>query len=285
MKKYFCVSDIHSFYTPLKKALDKAGFDITNKNHILLVLGDIFDRGNETKELYDFLLSIPKSRKIMIKGNHEDLYLELLTKDFPESHDFHNGTVKTFCAIAGFDEEVLDFHYWYTQEIRDGRYKCSSKPYEYWQQIKKNVEMSPITKWLRSSEWKNYYEIDNYIFVHSFIPTKLKEEYGCSFFSSWPKSQLNDDWFCYDANWRNAIAYDWYEARWGCPWAQYIAGLFQPEEDQGKILVVGHWHASDFHKVFENKKNDYTTYIGEHLIGLDACTALTNFANVYVFEK
>ena len=43
--KYFIVSDIHSFYVELKSALDKAGFNKRNKDHTLIVCGDIFDRG------------------------------------------------------------------------------------------------------------------------------------------------------------------------------------------------------------------------------------------------
>ena len=57
--KYFIVSDIHSFYTKLKRALDKAGFNKRNKDHTLIVCGDIFDRGPDTRSVYKFLTSIP----------------------------------------------------------------------------------------------------------------------------------------------------------------------------------------------------------------------------------
>ena len=60
--KYFVVSDIHSFYVELKRALDKAGFNKRNKDHTLIVCGDVFDRGSETVELYKFLTSIQKKR-------------------------------------------------------------------------------------------------------------------------------------------------------------------------------------------------------------------------------
>lgn len=105
--KYFVVSDIHSFYIELKRALDKAGFNKRNKDHTLIVCGDIFDRGPDTLSVYKFLTSIPKKRCILIKGNHELLYEELLDKSFPESHDFSNHTVDTFCQIAGYDPEIL----------------------------------------------------------------------------------------------------------------------------------------------------------------------------------
>ena len=80
--KYFVVSDIHSFYVGLKRALDRAGFNKRNKDHTLIVCGDIFDHGPDTLSVYKFLISIPKKRCILIKGNHELLYEELLEKSY-----------------------------------------------------------------------------------------------------------------------------------------------------------------------------------------------------------
>ena len=48
MKKYFVCSDIHGFYKEWMSSLDEVGFDINNNEHILIVLGDIFDRGRES---------------------------------------------------------------------------------------------------------------------------------------------------------------------------------------------------------------------------------------------
>lgn len=106
--KYFVISDVHSFASEMKASLKEAGFDKRNKNHTLIVCGDVFDRGYETIEVYKFLKSIPKKRCILVKGNHESLYFELLEKYFPDRHDFSNGTVRTFCNIAGMDEKQLD---------------------------------------------------------------------------------------------------------------------------------------------------------------------------------
>ena len=138
--KYFVVSDIHSFYSELKKALDIAGFNKRNKDHILIVCGDIFDRGPDTLSVYKFLTSIPKKRCILIKGNHELLYEKLLEKRFPEGHDFSNHTVDTFCQIAGYDLEILTPEYWC---------KFGDVPHERiqqaWQEILTEVKQNPIT--------------------------------------------------------------------------------------------------------------------------------------------
>ena len=39
-KKIFVVSDVHGHYTLLKEALEKAGFQNENKNHLLVCCGD-----------------------------------------------------------------------------------------------------------------------------------------------------------------------------------------------------------------------------------------------------
>lgn len=39
--KIFCISDVHSFFNEMIKALDEAGFDKNNSNHLLVVCGDL----------------------------------------------------------------------------------------------------------------------------------------------------------------------------------------------------------------------------------------------------
>ena len=68
MKKYFVASDIHGFYTPFIKELNKTGFDLNNEEHILIICGDLFDRGSESLKIYEFIKSLPKERRILIRG-------------------------------------------------------------------------------------------------------------------------------------------------------------------------------------------------------------------------
>lgn len=260
MKKYFVVSDIHSFYAPLKKALYKAGFRKTNKEHILIVCGDVFDRGEETMKVYQFLRSIPKNRCILVKGNHESLFEELLTKTYPDDYDFSNGTVKTFCAIAWEDEEVLSAAYYFKNNMGDGYYDRIRYA---WKRIVNRVKESEVYKWLKSDQWKDYYELNDMIFVHSFIPLKAKD--GLPFYYT------NNRDFEYFSDWRTtATEEDWEAARWGCPWKQYKYGYFAEEIKNGKKLVVGHWHTSDF---WENLSRIYDhedeIYYDGNIIAID----------------
>lgn len=168
--KIFAVSDIHSFYTPMKKALDEAGFESGNNNHLLVVCGDMFDRGDESCEVFKYLKSVPN--KILVRGNHEDLLDECLDRGEPWSHDFSNGTYKTICDLGGagygrgFDE-------------------CC------------NITWSLVKPLL--NQMVDYYETEHYIFVHSWIPTHVKR-------SSFNRTYTyDDDWHnAYPEDWYNA---------------------------------------------------------------------------------
>lgn len=282
--KYFVVSDIHSFATEMKQALRKAGFNKRNKNHTLIVCGDVFDRGYETIEVYKYLSSIPKKRCILIKGNHEELFFELLEKEFPDRHDFSNGTVRAMCEIAGVDENKLNRHYVFQEAFYMGLdfEQVTDELYKNWKIVKKMVKISPIYKWLQSKQWIDYYELGKYIFVHSFIPCKnpmMQPIYGMHRIGY-------KEFLSYDPDWRNYDSgkLEWSDARWGCPYLQYEAGLFDEEKKNGKVLVCGHWHAADFHKYFNGTLENYDIYHGENLIALDACTAYTHKVNVLTFE-
>ena len=61
----------------MMNSLTDAGFDVNNENHILVILGDIFDRGTEPIQMYNFLKEFPRDRRILIRGNHEYLLKEL----------------------------------------------------------------------------------------------------------------------------------------------------------------------------------------------------------------
>jgi len=257
--KYFVVSDIHSFFRPLKDALFMSGYRKTNKEHKLIVIGDVFDRGEETVEVYKYLKTIPKNRIVLIKGNHESLYFDLLKKEFPDDYDFSNGTVKTFCAIAGIPEERLSPSYYFKNGM-ETQYRNQIRAT--WGNIRELVCKSEITSWLQSKQWRNYYEIGKYIFTHSFIPVKNNDGLP-SYYVEHRKLEPNKYW-------READYQDWEDARWGCPWKQYKQGLFKHEESAGKILVCGHWHTDDFWIHLSNiYGSDGAIYYSDHLIAID----------------
>lgn len=250
MAKLFCVSDIHSFYTPLKKALDEAGFDPNNEEHWLVSCGDCFDRGPDSIELLHYLMSL--DRKILIKGNHDILLEECCLREFPYTHDFNNGTVKTINDIGGAGEGL-------------------------------SFEECCKYTWNKTAAYRsllvNYFETENYIFVHSWIPTTVKFE-GDS--KPWYQQGKTCAWM---EDWRNANNVEWEEAMWGNPFKLAEQDL----NKTGKTIVFGHWHCSAGHKRLNNCDSEFEYAIWEpcyfkNTIGIDRCTAYTGEVNVLVLE-
>lgn len=85
--KYYVVADVHGFFDELKFALTEKGFFTDTEQHKLIVCGDLFDRGKQAAELQEFILDLlAKDEVILIRGNHEDLMLELLKDWFHHSY-------------------------------------------------------------------------------------------------------------------------------------------------------------------------------------------------------
>lgn len=295
MKKWFVTSDIHSFYDEFRSALKKAGFRVNNPDHMLIICGDVFDRGTQPLQLYKWLRKLPKKRRILIRGNHESLLRELVERGYAKSHDKHNRTIDTLYQLEGYESEHHFTHEMYKeQHINNIEY--GTPVYDSWRSkwnYKRNKifrgVVKDILKWIYSKDWVDYYELDKYIFVHSFIPVEEhinfeEDEWAGLFIKAEPDS--------YNPNWRDEDSISWERATWVCPWKQFKAGLFDEEIKKGKVLVCGHWHASDFWNNLEGKNLD--TYTDNpifysknypNLIALDACTAATAGINVLVINE
>ena len=93
MPKFYVISDVHSYYDEMRKALDEAGFDPNDENSWLISCGDALDRGPKTQEVIDYLMGLP--RCILIKGNHDQLIMDCLNRRYAQDHDHHNGTFRS----------------------------------------------------------------------------------------------------------------------------------------------------------------------------------------------
>lgn len=250
----FVTSDTHSFYTPFKKALAEKGFEENNKDHLLIVLGDIFDRGNESYELMKYLDNL--TNVVLIRGNHEDLLEEMLARGYGEKHDVQNGTVWTTCQLADATGIKTKSTYEVCRAVED-----LIKPF--------------------LDKFVDYYETEHFLFVHSWIPCKVHFE-GDSRSKPW---YARDKTYEYMHDWREANEVEWEEARWGNPFIMAEAGF----NKTSKVLVHGHWHTSWPRANYEGKPEfgegaDFSPYYGNNCIGLDACTAHTGEVNVVVLE-
>lgn len=131
--RYYVTADVHGFYTPLITALTKAGFFADSALHKLVILGDLFDRGKEALKLQAFLSELlDQDKVILIRGNHEDLFEELVTVDtgLPYRHHVDNGTYDTALQLTGFDPRLAPtLHDDFAEVARNGKRCGFSKRY------------------------------------------------------------------------------------------------------------------------------------------------------------
>lgn len=255
--KYFVISDVHSYYGPMKEALDGAGFDPKNENHTLIVAGDLFDRGDDTRKVYRYIKRLP--RKILVRGNHEDLFEDMVRRGFYCSYDVHNGTVKTIGDLNG--RKDIDYDYLDEGDIRIHARSAKTKE---------------LVEWI-DGNYVDYAEFPKFIIVHSYLPTERVESRKLGGLDKTIRMR----------NWRKAGEDAWKESRWRNPYAcmKLVGGI-----PKGKKLIVGHWHASyawseetGTPEFGEGARFD--AWEGENLIMIDACTAISGRCNVFVFEE
>src|SRR5262245_9380359 len=79
------VGDIHGDRTQLERLL--ARLPALEAGDTLLFIGDYIDRGPDSRGVVEVLLGLPSrtpARLVFLKGNHEDSWLRVIDKGFPE---------------------------------------------------------------------------------------------------------------------------------------------------------------------------------------------------------
>lgn len=250
--KYYVVADIHGFYTEMIDALTKAGYFSDTEQKKIIVCGDLLDRGEEAVKVQQFVLDLmAKDEIILVRGNHEDLFLQMIDHDggMPLYHHESNGTFDSALQLSGFGLREA-----YTERV-DFVVKVRETPF-YDKIIPAMV---------------NYYEVGDYIFVHGWIP-----------FHGGRQTNMP---ITFNPDWRTATEEQWSSARWvnGMDASRQIIV-------EGKTIVCGHWHCSYGHAYLEGKGSvhgndaDYTPYYGKGIIAIDACTARSGLVNCIVVE-
>lgn len=252
MDKYFVVSDTHSFYDELMAALNEKGFEANNHKHKLVVCGDLFDRGEQTVQLYNFVKSLG-DRFIYVRGNHEDLLADCLYEIkkgwTPSRHHFSNGTVKTICQFCGENEWIMYDPSW-RRKIED--------------------IMTPIMDYI-NNKTVDYFDIgDKYVCVHGWWPVHdFVDDYHTA-----------EDWLWKDARWENGMEMWKFPGcriegktvicgHWHCSWGWSHIRQERKEWPQK--------NRSDWVKSFE-------PFVDEGIMAIDACTAYTGKVNCVVIE-
>lgn len=249
--KLFVVSDPHSYFTVMYNALKEKGFEENNPSHLLVVCGDVFDRGGESMDMLKYLDSL--ENVVLIRGNHEDLMDKLLYRQKATNVDASNGTLRTFNDILYNNVARYD---------KDAN----------WFSIVRDVIDPFFFKFV------DYFETKNYVFVHGWIPmkydtTKKFAEYG--------------DPTLFDENWRDG---DWDSARWfngikcarrgiKVPGKTVVCGHWHCSYGWSVESAGTEEWVTEF-----GSDAIWEPYRADGVIAIDRCTAHTNEVNVLVLE-
>ena len=252
-KKLFIVSDIHGFYTELKDCLEKAGYDEDNENHLLVVCGDLFDRGSESTLVYAFLKRLSDDNKaIVIKGNHDQMLIDYLdgTSITPFNY-IYNGTRETF---AEFLHQTAPFESWSVLTNNEATWQTFADWLHYARGTI-NSEYPELLQWLKDRPY--YCETENYIFTHGAIDTE------------------SQDWHKPNIPWKKLV---WDN---GSFFGKRIANT-------SKTVVIGHFGSSHLRELygldFEKDPCEILKRDDGKVIAIDGTTVLSHKVNVLVIE-
>lgn len=256
--RYFICSDVHSFYDEFIKALDDKDFNA--KKDKLIVCGDLFDRGYYSVECYDFVTSL-KDNFIYVRGNHEDLLnkcvMNIISEQSINRAHISNGTISTVAQFCG-EETIVPF----IESRRTDSIK--QKTYESMKEVLDFINKKSV----------NYFEINDMIFTHGWIPTVYEDKLEVA-----PRNMWNDseDFDCTPF---------WETARWENGMREWFKGA----KVEGKTVVCGHWHCSYGHSVIDKKCSEFgkdaifTPYINDGIIAIDSCVTHSGFLNCIVYD-
>lgn len=223
----------------------------------MIICGDLYDRGFEAVALQEFILNlIAKDQIILIKGNHEDLALDLLNNwhigSYNRYHHHTNGTIDTVFQLTGNSTVAIN-----------------ANPEKIGRELLQNPYIQTIIPAML-----DYYETEHYIFTHGWIPcTPIS-------ISPYVKEYVPIE------NRRDADSSVWDKARWINGMEAAHAGVVI----DGKTVVCGHWHCSLGHANYEGDGDEFdnnpnfSPYYGKGIIALDACTPISHKVNCIVIE-
>ena len=248
--RYYVTADPHGYFSIMRAQLNKAGFFADTEPHKLIICGDCFDRGKEAVKMQNFILrEMEKDEIILVKGNHEDLFEDLIWRDhgLPYDYNVHNGTYQTGLQLTKWPAET-----------------ATSAP----MQFKSAMMRTPYYKDIIPA-MRNYYETKNHIFVHGWIPAIRHYDQTFTYYDEWREAS--------EGEWRSARWYNgmdaWYTAP--VPGKTVVCGHWD--------VCYGH-NRFEHQGGLKSEKPDFSPFVAPGIIALDACTALSRKVNVVIIE-
>lgn len=136
MKRILVCSDIHGQYDQFVELLEKAGYDAEKDQ--LILLGDYIDRGPKSRQVIEKVMELVETGAIALRGNHEQMMIDVCLHDDGMEQWLHNGGDKTIESYKGH----------------------------------RLTEVGRHAKWL-DDNLKLYHETEEYVFVHAGVRPHL----------------------------------------------------------------------------------------------------------------
>lgn len=249
--RYYVVSDLHGYFTEFINALRGKGWFEDGGEKALIILGDLFDRGKEAKQLQDFVLELMRKKQvILIKGNHEEIMERLVDSafagDIEQAVYTRNGTADTAFQLTGMDYV-----------------RATAMPEAFAKRLSNTPFVSRIIP-----EMLDYYETESFVFVHGWIPCT---DYGVV---------NGQQRFVSLKDWRNATQKQRSDSRWHNGIAAHYSGV----RVAGKTVVCGHNPVTYGHVYLRGEEEKYTPYYDDGIIAIDGRVAVSGIVNCIVVE-
>lgn len=246
MPKFFVVSDVHSYFDEMKRALDEAGFDPNDENSWLISCGDALDRGPKSQEVIDYLMGL--DRCVLIAGNHDQLIMNCIRRGYAQEHDYHNGTHRSIIDLA---PKAKTFN------------EACFVAYE---------KLKPFV-----DSMVNYFETKNFVFCHSFIPVNCDDNF--------PHYYRCNRKFSKKEDWRTAHQSEWDRSMWMNPLEMAMKGLgIEKPIVAGHWHCSTGWAMQNGISEFGEDAIFEPFYYEDKLIMIDACCAHSHKINCLVIE-
>ena len=142
--KIYAISDIHGQFYKLRRLIDRLYID---DNHLLIFIGDYIDRGDYSFEVIDYLINLNKQYNcVFLKGNHESMFMDFMSGINEDLYTYNGG----YQTIQSYENNGYDI-------------------YQHTYYIDRSI---PVTHMKFYQNLKNYYQTEDYIFVHAGLVPK-----------------------------------------------------------------------------------------------------------------
>lgn len=163
---YYAISDIHGYLSSLKETLKLVDLK-SNPENKLIFLGDYIDLGDNSCECLYYIKKLSEKYKeqvIVLRGNHEEMFLEWLSKPIENITWFNQERnlepVKSFLTKEQFNE-ILN--------LQSPDIFCLSKLIS--AMVKDNHK--ELITWIKKMSY--YFQTENQIFVHAGIDEEAED--------------------------------------------------------------------------------------------------------------